>query len=547
MVPLAFMEHRHFSRQTRNRPSRRAGVRMVLEDMPYYVSPPIRSPLGGRQADKEEASPFSPSPSGATPEESNDPSLTFGRLGLDQEITQSMEAMGFTRPSKIQAMAIPQVMTGGNMVFAAATGSGKTLAYLLPVIQQLRAQEAVAEACAEAAMQRGEVGLSVRAPKRPRAVVLVPTRELAAQVLAVTKQIGRYAKVSCCSVVGGEDYGKQARALAGTVDLVVATPGRLLMHRNKGGVYLSKVTHVVVDEVDTMLTQGFGPDIRKLTAHLIKRSTMEEGQDKDSKAEDKVQFLLTTATLTKAVKRLLTDRTFPQPMGHVETRDLHRTLPNLKHVMVDCKGSDKITVLLDVLYQHKGKQAIVFCNTVASCRAAEHAVREAGLTAQGYHGEINSIQRRENIDAFKNNKFNLLVCTDLASRGLDMPTVDHVVMFDFPLNPIDFLHRSGRTARMGRHGLVTSILTKGDRVLATAIERAILTNMPLDQLSSRKQDYGDRGKLHHMTKVGRRKAAKAPKNKRGNNHSRTPKAEKESTSFNPRKAGFKKIGRRHST
>ncbi|CAN0496389.1 unnamed protein product, partial [Ectocarpus sp. 12 AP-2014] len=407
---------------------------------------------------------------------------------------------GFDSPSKIQRKAIPQILSGGNVVFAASTGSGKTLAYLMPLIQQLKVEEAQAE----------EGGESIRQTKRPRAIVLVPTRELAVQVLEVAKRLSRSCKFSSCGVVGGEDYGKQRQRLAGTVDIVVGTPGRLLKHHEAGNFFMSKANYVVVDEVDTMLTQGFAADIEKLNRPLLANPTR----------RDTAQLIFVTATLTKAVRKLLgEDGDYPK-VRQVETRDVHHTLPSLKHVMIDIKGRDKMSALIDIAQQHYKdfKRTLVFCNTVKSCRAAEFGLREVDLKALSYHGEVPSDERSSNLERFKAGQAKYLVCTDIASRGLDMPDVDHVVMFDFPLNPIDYLHRSGRTARMGAKGRVTSLLAKRDLVLAAAIEQAVQSGLPLDELSSRRTDYATGGKLgplfgrkgkvsvkgsHHSLKVSR--------------------------------------------
>eukprot|EP00903_Cladosiphon_okamuranus_P008510 g8174.t1 len=445
------------------------------------------------------------------PEVEAEEAMDFSGLGLLEDLVDAMDEFGFESPSKIQRKAIPQILSGGNIVFAASTGSGKTLAYLMPLIQQLRAQEAQAE----------EDGESIRQMKRPRAIVLVPTRELAVQVLEVAKRLSRTCKFSSCGVVGGEDYGKQRQRLANTVDLVVATPGRLLKHQEAGNFFMSKVNYVVVDEVDTMLTQGFAADIEKLTRPMLANPERRETG----------QFVFVTATLTKAVRKLLEDGNYPK-VRQVETRDVHHTLPSLRHVMIDIKGRDKMSSLVDITQQHfkDFKRTLVFCNTVKSCQAAEFGLREVDLKALSYHGEVPSDVRSSNLDRFKAGDVKYLVCTDIAARGLDMPDVDHVIMFDFPLNPIDYLHRSGRTARMGAKGRVTSLLAKRDLVLAAAIEQAVQAGLPLDELSSRRTDYatgarlgplfGRKGKVsvkgnHHSLKAVMNTRARGRVNERG--------------------------------
>ncbi|CAM9701303.1 unnamed protein product [Ectocarpus sp. 8 AP-2014] len=200
--------------------------------------------------------------------------------------------------------------------------------------------------------------------------------------------------------------------------------------------------------------------------------------------------------------------------------------------MIDIKGRDKMSALIDIAQQHLKdfKRTLVFCNTVKSCRAAEFGLREVDIKALSYHGEVPSDERSSNLERFKAGQAKYLVCTDIASRGLDMPDVDHVVMFDFPLNPIDYLHRSGRTARMGAKGRVTSLLAKRDLVLAAAIEQAVQSGLPLDELSSRRTDYATGGKLgplfgrkgkvsvkgsHHSLKAVMNTRARGQVNERG--------------------------------
>lgn len=272
-----------------------------------------------------------------------------------------------------------------------------------------------------------------------------------------------------------------------------------------------KVTHVIIDEVDTMLIQGFGPDIKDLLGPIL--------FSPERKTE--VQFVLATATMTKAVRKLLEGGDLP-PVRVLETDDLHHAVPTASHRMLDTKGGDKLTMLVDLVGGARGKdqRTLVFCNTVQSCRAADHTLREAGLVTRGYHGDMPSNDRAKSLAEFKAGDAPLLVCTDLASRGLDMPRVSRVVMFDFPSNPIDYLHRAGRTARFGARGEVVSLITKRDRVLATAIERAVARGEPLDTLTNSKRDYQPGGRLSSSTRPqsggqGGRRSSDSSRGERG--------------------------------
>lgn len=456
---------------------------------------------------------------------------SWRRLGLTQDLVEALESPPLELldgPTAVQRMAIPQLLgsdgseRSNGLAFAAATGSGKTLAYLLPVVQALKGQELLHDSDVDV----------LRRPKRPRALVLAPTRELAVQIRSVLKVLSHKAKISSESLIGGEDHGRQRKRLEGRpVDVLVATPGRLVKHLDAGHVYLGSVTHVVLDEVDTMLEQGFQPDVARVLHPLLYGGTSRRSDaDQFELREDAPQVILTTATLTNAVKRFLGDKTakpkrnykthdggesatrirLPPNIRVVEAPGLHRAVPTLRQVFVDVGQADKLGLLTDAVRNHRGDDydddddeagndgsTIVFCNTVASCRAAEHALAEAGVDCLTYHGGLNSAARAANLDSFRDGDGGrVLVCTDVAARGLDVPAVDHVVMFDFPLNPLDYLHRAGRTARAGQgEGRVTALVARRDRVLARGIEEAVVRGDRLDDLTGRKTDYGPGGRL----------------------------------------------------
>ncbi|KAL7521793.1 hypothetical protein ACHAWX_006472 [Stephanocyclus meneghinianus] len=464
-----------------------------------------------------------------------------------------LSVKGAATEGDININAIPPVK---SVAFAAATGSGKTLAYLLPIIQSLRAQELITLSNNNSTASM-EALSRLRRPRRPRALVLAPTRELARQILSVLKSLSHTCKISSELLVGGDDYGSQRKRMENRpVDVLVATPGRLVKHRDAGDVFLGSVRHIVVDEFDTMLEQGFQNDIGTLLHPMLyKKKTITVDEYKSGKlelVEGAPQIILTTATMTPAVRRLL-DRpdlpfapkrvygkqavkqedgasnnvkiALPRDIRVLTAPGLHRVVPRLKQVFVNVGGVDKLSLLVDLVAggerQKRERQergdggkslplTLVFCNTVASCRAAEHALAESGVASLCYHGDLNSDVREENLMRFRkagseggdaDDDATVLVCTDIASRGLDVPQVDHVIMFDFPLNPIDYLHRAGRTARglsssVGGEGKVTALVTKRDRVLATAIEGAVQRGESLEGLSSRKSDYvavGGRG------------------------------------------------------
>lgn len=462
-------------------------------------------------------------------------------------------------PTPVQRLAIPRLLglkkSGCGVTFAAATGSGKTLAYLLPVIQALKGQEL---------LSTSSTARPVRVPKRPRALVMVPTRELATQIVGVLKTLSHHgAKVSSELVIGGDDYGRQRRRLEGRpVDVLVATPGRLVKHLDAGHVYLGSVTHLILDEVDTMLEQGFQADVRRVLHPLLYGPSSRQQDSRLFELVDSApKIILTTATLTNAVKRLLGDKTakakrnykthnnndddegasteicLPPNMPVLEAPGLHRAVPTLQQIFVDVGSTDKLALLTDAIKSHSATTTttttntfasltLVFCNTVASCRAAEHALVEAGVQCLCYHGELNSLARADHLRTFREARVGVLVCTDMAARGLDVPAVDHVLMFDFPLNPLDYLHRAGRTARAGsthtNQGKVTALVAKRDKVLAKAIEDAVVRGDPLDSLTGRKTDYLPGGTLGKNNRKGGGKSngENQGKKRMGNSHSK---------------------------
>ncbi|XP_077245809.1 RH39 [Tasmannia lanceolata] len=388
---------------------------------------------------------------------------SFGELGLSEEVMGAVEELGISVPTEIQCLGIPSVLQGKSVVLGSHTGSGKTLAYMLPLVQLLRRDESL-------------FGILMK-PRRPRAVVLCPTRELSEQVFRVAKSISHHARFRCTMVSGGVRLRPQEDSLNVPVDMVVGTPGRVLQHIEEGNIVYGDIKYLVLDEADTMFDRGFGPDIRKFLSPLKNRAIKSEDQG--------FQTVLVTATMTTAVQKLV-DEEF-QGIVHLRTSTLHKKIASARHDFIKLSGSEnKLESLLQVLEPSlaKGNRVMVFCNTLNSSRAVDHFLSENQIFTVNYHGEVPAEERVENLKKFKSEDGDCptLVCTDLAARGLDLD-VDHVIMFDFPLNSIDYLHRTGRTARMGAKGKVTSLVAKKDQILANRIDEAIRKNESLESLT----------------------------------------------------------------
>lgn len=388
---------------------------------------------------------------------------SFEELGLRQEVMGALVEMGISAPTEIQCIGIPAVLGRKSVVLGSHTGSGKTLAYMLPLVQLLRQEE--------------ELNGIFMKPRRPRAIVLCPTRELCEQVFRVAKSISHHARFRSTMVSGGGRLRPQEDSLNTPIDMVVGTPGRVLQHIEEGNLVYGDIRYLVLDEADTMFDRGFGPDIRKFLGPLKNRATKASNEG--------FQTVLVTATMTKAVQKLV-DEEF-QGIHHLRTSTLHKKIASARHDFIKLSGTEnKLEALLQVLEPSlsRGNRVMVFCNTLNSSRAVDHFLNENQISTVNYHGEVPAEERVENLQKFKNDDGDCptLVCTDLAARGLDLD-VDHVIMFDFPKNSIDYLHRTGRTARMGAKGKVTSLIAKKDVLLSTRIEEAMRKNESLEALS----------------------------------------------------------------
>lgn len=407
-------------------------------------------------------------PSSSSSSLPQEPSLvmasSFTELPLSDELMAAVAELGLTQPTEVQCRSISAVLDGYSVVIASHTGSGKTLAYMIPLVQSLRKDE----------IQQDKAPR----PRRPRAVILCPTRELAEQVFRVAKSICHHARFRATMIGGGVRLRPQEDALNAPIDMLVGTPGRVLKHIEDGNISYGDIKYVVLDEADTMFDRGFGPDVKKFLGPLRNRSHKSENAG--------FQTILVTATITQAVQRLLDDE-FPG-IKHIRTSTLHKKVSNARHGFIKLSGSEnKLESLLQVLEPSltKGERVMVFCNTLNSCRAVDHFLNENNIPTVNYHGAVPAEERVGVLNKFRSEdcKCPALVCTDLAARGLDL-VVDHVIMFDFPLNSIDYLHRTGRTARMGAKGKITSLVTRRSLALAEQIEEAIHKGETLEGLSS---------------------------------------------------------------
>eukprot|EP00178_Gracilaria_changii_P023422 TRINITY_DN708_c0_g1_i1.p1 TRINITY_DN708_c0_g1~~TRINITY_DN708_c0_g1_i1.p1 ORF type:complete len:564 (-),score=72.89 TRINITY_DN708_c0_g1_i1:488-2179(-) len=383
---------------------------------------------------------------------------TFAALGLNEDIQFHLLNMGISQPTGIQSRGIPPILAGVNVILGAATGSGKTYAYLLPVIQQLK----------QAEQMRAEDDPPLRVAKRPRALVLLPTRELAEQVEGVARSLSHTAKFRVLGTLatGPGSMRKLKDRLNSPVDLMITTTGRLLQLLDDRLIDVRYVKHVIIDEVDTLFDKGFETELKKILWWC-------GGARTDLRNEP--QFVAAGATHPRAAEEI-----YKQVLPNAKriNVDLHKAPRGLEQRFVYVGPNTKLQELVSFLNDTRQGNAsqdgrmMVFCNTIDSCRFVEHFLSEAGHVTACIHGDIPLARREKEYESFRNGEKPLLVCTDMAARGLDNLRVDHVVLFDFPNSAVDYLHRAGRTARAGASGRVTSFVGKKDMRLARAIQRA---------------------------------------------------------------------------
>jgi ATP-dependent RNA helicase RhlE len=366
------------------------------------------------------------------------PYVPFSSFQLDRDLLKGVKELGFTRPTPIQADAIPPALEGRDLLACAATGSGKTAAFLLPILQQLLAKP------------RGVT----------RALVVTPTRELAAQILEQLNALATHTPVTGAAIFGGVSMGPQEHALRSGVDVLVATPGRLLDHLKHPYAKLDRIEHLVLDEADRMLDMGFLPDIKRLLKHL----------------PAKRQTLFFSATMPAPIVEL-TRELLKQPA----TINLERTAAPAKGItqaLYPVAQELKSQLLLALLNRNEVQEALVFTRTKHRANRLADFLAKHGIVADRIHGNRSQPQRTAALAGFKNGTVRVLVATDIAARGIDVEALGHVVNFDVPMVPEDYIHRVGRTGRAEATGDAFTFVAPEEENDLRAIERAIGRRLP---------------------------------------------------------------------
>ncbi|MDI6844249.1 MAG: DEAD/DEAH box helicase [Anaerosomatales bacterium] len=358
--------------------------------------------------------------------------MSFDNLGLSPRLLEAVAAMGHTRPTPIQREAIPHVLAGRDVVGCAQTGTGKTAAFVLPL------------------MQRVEAG-----PGGPRALVVTPTRELALQISEVAQQAAVRTGHRVAVAYGGVGYEPQLKALKRGVDVLVATPGRLIDLVERGAADLGHVEVLVLDEADRMLDMGFWPQVRTIVAKLPARR----------------QNLLFSATMSSQVLRVVAS-TLNDPV-RVDVAPATTPIEAIEQRVYPVSSQQKTQLLVHLIERHRPERVIVFTRTKHRADRVATALRRSGIESAAIHGDRSQGQRQSALDGLKRGRVRVLVATDVVARGIDFDDVSHVVNYDLPNTPEDYVHRIGRTARAGKSGTALSLLAPEEHGVFREIELAI--------------------------------------------------------------------------
>lgn len=398
------------------------------------------------------------------------PLKKFTDLGLAEPILRAVLAEGYTVPTPIQEKVIPVLLSGRDVVGIAQTGTGKTAAFVLPLLHKIAdGQKPAAKSCS--------------------VLILAPTRELAAQIADSVRTYGKFMRHSVTVVVGGVKPGPQIRAMERGVDIVVATPGRLLDHMSTGAIRLNQATSVVLDEADQMLDLGFMPAIRRIMAKLPRER----------------QTMLLSATMPKQIRSLATD--FLNNPEEIAVAQVSKPIERINQRVILLERAAKGNQLVDILKGTNVERAIVFTRTKRGADKVSQHLQKAGLLAAAIHGNKSQNQRTRTLAEFKSSSVNILVATDIAARGIDVDDVSHVVNYELPNVPESYVHRIGRTARAGKSGHAVSFCDNTEQGLLRDIEKLIGISLDKEgKVSATDQD---------APKTGRGRGGQAPRGNKG--------------------------------
>src|SRR5215475_13600858 len=383
--------------------------------------------------------------------------MGFFELGLSPEVLQAVSDVGYTNPTAIQEKAIPHVKRGRDVLGCAQTGTGKTASFVLPMIDKLAAGRARV--------------------RMPRSLILEPTRELATQVAASFELYGKHHRLTMALLIGGESFVDQERKLDRGVDVLIATPGRLLDLHGRGKILLSDARILVIDEADRMLDMGFIPDVERIVGLL----------------PEPRQTLFFSATMPAEIRKLA-DAFLRDPV-EISVAPPASPAATVAQSLVVVDPADKRETLRRLIRSEDVKNALIFCNRKRDVDILFRSLTRHGFDAAALHGDMSQPKRTETLERFKNGEVRLLVCSDVAARGLDIQGLSHVFCFDVPYHAEDYVHRIGRTGRAGREGRSFMLAAPEDGSAVAAIQKLIARDVPtiaVEGIEVAELEYGER-------------------------------------------------------
>ncbi|MEH6790011.1 DEAD/DEAH box helicase [Parasphingorhabdus sp.] len=440
--------------------------------------------------------------------------MKFADLGLSEELLKSVADAGYDEPTPIQAQAIPPVLMMKDIIGIAQTGTGKTASFVLPMIDILAHGRSRA--------------------RMPRSLILEPTRELAAQVAENFEKYGKNHNLSMALLIGGVSMGDQIKALEKGVDVLIATPGRLMDLFDRGRILMSGCELLVIDEADRMLDMGFIPDIESICSKLpATRQTM-----------------LFSATMPPPIKKL-SDQFLNNPK-YIEVSRPATANTSIEQSLIEVAPKGKRKLIVDLLDNEGVETAIIFCNRKTEVRDLCESLRKDGFDAGQIHGDMDQSSRLAELDRFKSGEINILCASDVAARGLDIKGVSHVINYDIPWHPDDYIHRIGRTGRAGATGIAITFITRSDAEHVDSIQK--LTGMKIAVRKERQAKSGNRPADKADAKAAPAKPADAkpaaaeakaerddkPKRTRRDDRAKTPRQEVQNKPAPDRKAASEK-------
>ena len=373
--------------------------------------------------------------------------MPFSKLGLTPKVLEGVTAAGYTDPTPIQLRAIPVIISGRDLIGCAQTGTGKTAAFALPILSRLGRRSAL------------------------RALILEPTRELAAQVETAIRDYGRFTDLRTAVLFGGTGYGRQDQALRQGVDILVATPGRLLDQMKRGMVRLNQIEILVLDEADRMLDMGFMPDVRR----IIERCPRAR------------QTMLFSATIPPEIEQLC--RWALRNPETIEIGQRRAAAETVTHALYPVASDQKEALLEELLKQTDFDQVLIFCRTKHGADRLARKLQQQGHSVAVLHSNRTQREREKALSGFRDGRYEVMVATDIAARGLDVEQISHVINFDVPHHPEDYVHRIGRTGRAQAVGDAFTIMTGEDVAEVAAIERFIGQKIPRVKLDNFRYEY----------------------------------------------------------